>query len=130
MPDRIGRDVGCECVVCNASPPLARRASRLASPRQLSYLVCSRAAWGSRFAESPCVVLNRSSRFARGWEGQVAVGSVYRMSWPGGPVGLGDSNGGSGLAFSWTTQGLSIFGALVPHYLAVSVARPEVDFRE
>ena len=54
---------------------------------------------GSRFAESPCVVLNRSSRFAPGWEGHVSVRSVYRLSWPSGPVGLGDSNGGSGLVF-------------------------------
>lgn len=45
------------------------------------------------------MVLNRSSRFARGWEGHIAVRSVYRMSWPSGPVGLGNSNGGSGLAF-------------------------------
>ena len=76
------------------------------------------------------MVLNRSSRFARGWEGQVAVRSVYPLSWPGGPVELGDSDGGSSLAYSWMTQGPNVFGALGMHYLAVSVARPEVDFRE
>lgn len=55
MPGHIGHAlvIGCVSVVGNVSPPLARRASRLASPRQLSYLVYSRAAWWFPFCGVP-----------------------------------------------------------------------------
>src|SRR4051812_2924957 len=78
--------------------------------------------------QSPSMVLSRSSRNVGDAEDHGRCEKRRHLSWPVGPVELGDSNGAPGRRFSWTLQDLGKPSAFVAHCLAVPIAVPEVDF--
>ena len=74
------------------------------------------------------MVLSRSSRYVKDAEDHGRCKERRQLSWFVEPVGLGDSNGAPGRRFLWTVQDLRLLSALAPHYLAVPIAVPKVDF--